>query len=105
MPGVDSNGLQRRNFTGSHNLRKIECRPFCAWCISATRGIVDASSPDLLGDEKITRRNLTLGARSSAKLIRDLGLEPKVVCTCDGVFPASMSVLLELVALILAFAR
>ena len=22
MPGVDSNGLQRRNFTGSHNLRK-----------------------------------------------------------------------------------
>lgn len=38
-------------------------------------------------------------------MVRDLGLEPKVVCTCDGVFPTSMSVLLELVALILSFAR
>ena len=33
------------------------------------------------------------------EMARDLGLEPKVVCPCDGVFPTSMSALLELVAL------
>ena len=65
--------------------------------------LLASSSPDLLGDEKFTRRNLTLGARSSAKMVRDLGLEPKVVCTYDGVFPTSMSILLELVALTKSF--
>lgn len=44
-----------------------------------------------------------LGARSSAKMVRDLGLEPKVMCTYDSVFPTSMSILLELVALTKSF--
>ena len=38
--------------------------------------LLASSNPDLLGDEKITRKNLTLGARSSAKMVELLGFEP-----------------------------
>lgn len=102
MPEVDSNGLQRRNFTGSHNLRKQTADHFVLGVSTLLEALLASSNPDLLGMKK-SKMNLMLGARSSAKMTRDLGLEPRVVCTYDGVFPTSMSILLELVALTKSF--
>ena len=71
MPGVDSNGLQSWNSTNSHSFRKENADHFVLGVSTLLEALLASSSPDLLGDEKITRINLALGARSSAKMVDD----------------------------------
>ena len=47
----------------------------------------------------LQRSCTTVVLPAQREMMRNLGLEPRVVCTCDGVFPASLPALLELVAL------
>ena len=49
--------------------------------------------------KRCERPVLPLSLSARLEMPRDPGLEPGVVCTCDGVFPASAPALLELVAL------
>ena len=51
MPEVDSNGLQRRNFTGSHNLRKQTADHFVLGVSTLLEALLASSSPDLSGNE------------------------------------------------------
>lgn len=56
MPGVDSNGLQRRNFTGSHNLRKKNADHFVLGVSTLHVALLASSSPDLSGNEIVLNK-------------------------------------------------
>ena len=67
MPGVDSNGLQTRNSTESHNFWiEKNADHFVLGVSTLLEALLASSSPDLSGNE-IVLNNLMLGARSSAK--------------------------------------